>query len=1168
MSKELFLKYANSSQYNKKKCYALKSWCDKQNNVFPLLEVFDCLYNAANGNRDELTKLIEQLTAKDKTFGRSSTVFGVDNPHMYIIRNEEGDLEIRGYNPNFSGNPIGQHQAHEPSVIRKDGQMKKNVIKSREKLVDLGQEVRKIYQGQSNELLTCAIRAIKKFASEHKISEMTVVDRIKKGVYMLDTSEGLDNGKIVSKMKSIKLTESQINEIAEVTKLTEYKFYNNVQRFLSDLLRDPVNAKVPFLLQANNITRNQLLYYLKSLDIIKRHEKIKDRDSQGNPITAKMVVRYSVPKKDFTKKMKKLYISLVAKNVPNKKEKVLDECDGGAAPACGTADCSGQYSQPLFGVQRRKMPNEIDETTTASNVAPNGDTSMGITVPFASDEETRDRTPGFSVERQDESDEKAFGESFCSAAVYIFCKNEEGKICVLAGKRNGYGGGLLNVPVGMREDFDKTIADTAIREVKEETGLSLDKIYLNFINGEKWGEGKIGANFRVHLSGNITKYTVGEGDGENERFQWIPLDEIGNYDWAFGMENTIMQIYQGKSTPTHMNEGIKYRYRVPTTELGYYDLHGYVIAEGVIKSYNANWVVKKLSSMFNLIQYNDWKVYEDGYKNAYGSYEIISSENNDGKLNNDEACIEIILPQNIAVVRSIEKFCNVCGWNLVNQCDFNLIPEYKMYAFQKEHYEKEDELKLRKEYYHLTPMRKVNKIMKQGLCPKSGNKLGTYPSRVYLFPDISRIDISRIADDLENPLGRFNDINPRKEPYAVLRIDTSKCPNIKVYGDVDFYGAVFTYDNIPPQAINVEGVVERTNLNESIDEMNVFHASKANFNKFNHRKNLGSGAGSQVFGYGSYFTNDDAVAQGYIDSFKSPHLTEEELDAIKEECRNGLSEVDTATLDLFEDLGDVWTASDAKGIISKAKGLLEEVDDCVKRVKTNFEVFAHQWCSYHMDNWNIVLYNQIIAPLHFILKHDWNENDVKIVLIQRNNETVPISEITNEEYKSLCDYIIGLFESSQRISQRIIELIQNSNYFKERKAYKYNVNIPDEGNDNYLDWYKPLSENAYSRIVNGMDMLCKKWKNQTKLFQLKGTFVDDRNIIMEQNFGKIYQQISRWLGNQKMFSMILQYCGFDGIKYEAGTKWGKPDGSREDGYNYVLFDANKAKINNVKEYEE
>lgn len=29
---------------------------------------------------------------------------------------------------------------------------------------------------------------------------------------------------------------------------------------------------------------------------------------------------------------------------------------------------------------------------------------------------------------------------------------------------------------------------------------------------------------------------------------------------------------------------------------------------------------------------------------------------------------------------------------------------------------KEDELKLCKKYYHLTPMRKVDKIVKQGLC--------------------------------------------------------------------------------------------------------------------------------------------------------------------------------------------------------------------------------------------------------------------------------------------------------------------------------------------------------------------------------------------------------------------------------------------------------------------
>ena len=83
---------------------------------------------------------------------------------------------------------------------------------------------------------------------------------------------------------------------------------------------------------------------------------------------------------------------------------MMRECDGGVAwGATAGLEAMGQFSTSLSGVQRRKMPVEIDETTTASTVTPNGDTSMGITVPFGADKETADRTPGFSVERQDEA---------------------------------------------------------------------------------------------------------------------------------------------------------------------------------------------------------------------------------------------------------------------------------------------------------------------------------------------------------------------------------------------------------------------------------------------------------------------------------------------------------------------------------------------------------------------------------------------------------------------------------------------------------------------------------------------------------------------------------------------------------------------------------------------
>lgn len=412
MSKETLQKYASLSQANKKKCFALGGWCNRQGNIFPMQEVFDCLYDAAGGDTNKLTELIEQLTAKSKVFGRSSVVFGSNEAKMTITRGEDGRLKITGYNPSFRPPEKGQHGTHEPQVMRKDGQMRKDVIKSREKLYDLGKAVREIYQGQSNELITVAMAAIKGFARAHKISEMMVVERLKKGVYELNTENGLENARIVPKKKTIKLNESQLNELSDATKLTEYKFYNNVQRFLSDLLKDPVGAKVPFLLQANNIARNQLLYHLKSNGIINRYQKISDKDSRGNPKTARMIIKYSVPKKDFAKKMKRLFIDLVAKNVPEKIEKMIsedlgkdiDECDcGGAMGATAGNESMGQFSQPLFGVQRRKMPVEIDETTTASTVTPNGDTSMGITVPFGADKETADRTPGFSVERQDEA---------------------------------------------------------------------------------------------------------------------------------------------------------------------------------------------------------------------------------------------------------------------------------------------------------------------------------------------------------------------------------------------------------------------------------------------------------------------------------------------------------------------------------------------------------------------------------------------------------------------------------------------------------------------------------------------------------------------------------------------------------------------------------------------
>lgn len=525
MSKETLQKYASLSQANKKKCFALGGWCNRQGNIFPMQEVFDCLYDAAGGDTNKLTELIEQLTAKSKVFGRSSVVFGSNEAKMTITRGEDGRLKIAGYNPSFRPPEKGQHGTHEPQVVRKDGQMRKNVIKSREKLYDLGKAVREIYQGQSNELITVAMAAIKGFARAHKISEMMVVERLKKGVYELNTENGLENARIVPKKKTVKLNESQLNELSDATKLTEYKFYNNVQRFLSDLLKDPVGAKVPFLLQANNIARNQLLYHLKSNGIINRYQKISDKDSRGNPKTARMIIKYSVPKKDFAKKMKRLFIDLVAKNVPEKIEKMIsedlgkdiDECDcGGAMGATAGNESMGQFSQPLFGVQRRKMPVEIDETTTASTVTPNGDTSMGITVPFGADKETADRTPGFSVERQDEAIDEYLDKQMSKTRNYDEASGfawsddaEDGKEIVhneWMVHFSDYADKIAKEGFTKGNDYDGKLKSATYQRGKTEGGYNYAYLASDVIGGKGW-------KFLDYLKERETPFVMFKGNG-------------------------------------------------------------------------------------------------------------------------------------------------------------------------------------------------------------------------------------------------------------------------------------------------------------------------------------------------------------------------------------------------------------------------------------------------------------------------------------------------------------------------------------------------------------------------------------------------------------------------------------------------------------------------------
>lgn len=159
-----------------------------------------------------------------------------------------------------------------------------------------------------------------------------------------------------------------------------------------------------------------------------------------------------------------------------------------------------------------------------------------------------------------------------SSATYIFSKGEGGVWSVLAARRKDKGddefGGLWNVPIGGREEGESTL-DTAVRETKEESGIEIPKSKFvsvgdscYFENGEK----HMFSNFVVIMD---EKVTPGKGDGENSKFKWIPMTEIDKHKWAFGMENTVKNVFKfivkdmEKNEKEQLNEYLDKNYMMP-----------------------------------------------------------------------------------------------------------------------------------------------------------------------------------------------------------------------------------------------------------------------------------------------------------------------------------------------------------------------------------------------------------------------------------------------------------------------------------------------------------------------------------------------------------------------------------------------------------------------------
>jgi len=114
-------------------------------------------------------------------------------------------------------------------------------------------------------------------------------------------------------MKIIYINENRIPEIKRLIdesteKISFLLFFEQIRDFIKGLLEDPINTKPSQILRDRGLHNGKLRKMLRDANIIKMSEKIDEPHSEETgEIESRYYISYKVPKKDFKKKVRRLY---------------------------------------------------------------------------------------------------------------------------------------------------------------------------------------------------------------------------------------------------------------------------------------------------------------------------------------------------------------------------------------------------------------------------------------------------------------------------------------------------------------------------------------------------------------------------------------------------------------------------------------------------------------------------------------------------------------------------------------------------------------------------------------------------------------------------------------------------------------------------------------------
>ena len=202
------------------------------------------------------------------------------------------------------------------------------------------------------------------------------------------------------------------------------------------------------------------------------------------------------------------------------------------------------------------------------------------------------------------------------------------------------------------------------------------------------------------------------------------------------------------------------------------------------------------------------------------------------------------------------------------------------------------------------------------------------------------------------------------------------------------------------------------------------------------------------------------------------------------------------------------------------------------------------------DNWfGRFIDNAVRSSFAKAKKETFNRMDELI----KEDENIVNGETKPEWKQNAAQKELADFDKLKSLFEGLTE--EDIPSLKRAKANRYEVEIPDDTGNNYLDWNKPMKKEQKNIVREGLEKL--------------GVDVDRlvRNgYSLDKNFGDVYNGLLYYALNGTKFeerdsfvasSNFLSSLGFTGIKYYAGTIWG---GAKKGDLNYVIFNEDDAKI--------